>query len=305
MQCIKQKSDSEVLDKFKAFEAIVTNKCGENIVTLRTDNSGEYLSREFQEFLKSKGIKHELTIPRTPEQNGVAERMNRTLMESARTMIYHARLPNAYWAEALATAAYLKNRSTTSALKGHTTPYEQWYGRKPDLSHLRVFGCLTYAHIPDSERRKLDKKAEKLHFVGYCKNSKGYRLFDETTQMIKKRSDVIFNETVFDFDKAETKQSVIDVCPEIEEKPPADEPRTDTLQPQLQPQEPRCSGRQKGQPMRYGFKEYANTAKVDHVACNVCQITEPNTIEEALTSEHACNRTESSYRFRIRVINGE
>ena len=118
-------------------------------------------------------------------------------------MIAHAGLPNAYWAEAMATAAYLKNRSTTSALKEDTTPYEQWYGRKPDLSHSRVFGCVVYA---DS-----DKKAEKLRFVGYCKNSKGYRLFDETTQTIKKRRDVMFNESAFNLDKAETKQLVVSV----------------------------------------------------------------------------------------------
>ena len=82
MYFLRQKS--EVLDRFKEFESTVTKECGEYIATLRTDNGGEYLSREFQEFLKSKGIRHELTIPHTPEQNGVAEQMNRTLMESAR-----------------------------------------------------------------------------------------------------------------------------------------------------------------------------------------------------------------------------
>ena len=106
--------------------------------------------------------------------------MNRTLMASARAMIAHASLPNEYWAEAVATAAYLRNR-TTSALKEEKTPYEKWYKRKPDISHLKVFGCVSYARIPDCERRKLDKKAEKLRFVGYCKNSKGYRLLDEKT----------------------------------------------------------------------------------------------------------------------------
>ena len=116
---------------------------------------GQWRRVPFQAFLKSKGIRHELT---TPEQNGVVERMNHTLVESARAMIAHAGLPNAYWAEAVATAAYLKNRSTTSALKEDTTPYEKWYGRKPDLSHLGVFGCVAYAHIPDSERQKLDAR---------------------------------------------------------------------------------------------------------------------------------------------------
>ena len=117
--------------------------------------------------------------------------------------------------------------------------------------------------------------------------AKGYRLFDETTQTIKKRRDVIFNESVFDLDKVKTKQVVVGVSPEVEEKLPANEPLTDELQPQPQPQEPRRSGRQRNQPMRYGFNEFADTAKVDHVAYNVCQITEPVTIEEALASENA------------------
>lgn len=147
---LKQKS--EVFDKFKEFEAIVTNECGHSIGTLRTDNGGEYLSRESEAYLRSKGIRHELTIAHTPEQNGVAERMNRTLLESARAMIAHAGLPTNYWAEAVATAAYLRNRTTTSALKENKTPYEKWYERKPDVSHLKVFGCVAYAHIPDSER---------------------------------------------------------------------------------------------------------------------------------------------------------
>ena len=81
------KRKSEVFEKYKEFEAIVTNECGQKIAALRTDNGGEYLSKEFEEYLKLKGIRHELTIAHTPEQNGVAERMNRTLMESARAMI--------------------------------------------------------------------------------------------------------------------------------------------------------------------------------------------------------------------------
>ena len=77
--------------------------------------------------------------------------MNRTLMESARAMMTHAGLSNAYWAEAIATAAYLRNRTTMSALKSEVTPYEKWYERKPEVSYLKVFGCVSYAHIPDSK----------------------------------------------------------------------------------------------------------------------------------------------------------
>ena len=108
---------SEVLDKFKEFEARVTNETGLEISTLCTDNGGEYVSKEFEEFLKSKGIRHELTVPYSPAQNGVAERLNCTLMESARTMIRFAKIPDSYWGEAVATAAYIRNRVPTSAFK--------------------------------------------------------------------------------------------------------------------------------------------------------------------------------------------
>ena len=100
-------------------------------------------------YTKSKGIHHEFTIPHSPEQNGVAERMNRTLVESARSMIAHAGLSDGYWAEAVATAAYVRNRMPTAAFSGSITPYQQWYGRKPNISHLKVFGCMAYALIPN------------------------------------------------------------------------------------------------------------------------------------------------------------
>lgn len=140
------KHKSEALEKFKEFEAATTNEAGRQIGVLRTDNGGEYLSVEFQDYLKQKGIKHQLTAPYSPQQNGVAERMNRTLVESARSMIAHAGLPNTYWAEAISTAAYVRNRMSTSAFKQNKSPYERWYGRKPDIRNLRVFGCMAYAH---------------------------------------------------------------------------------------------------------------------------------------------------------------
>ena len=107
-----------------------------------------------QDILTSKGISHELTIPHTPQQNAVTERMNRTLQESARAMLAHAGMPNGYWAEAIATAAYLRNRATTSVLQESKTPYEMWCEKKPNISHLRVFGYVAYAYVPDCERQK-------------------------------------------------------------------------------------------------------------------------------------------------------
>ena len=104
---------------------------------------------EFEGYLRSEGIRHELTIPKTPEQNGVAERMNRTLIETVRSMLADAKLPHKFWAEALATAVYmyLRNWSPTTAVE-RTTPFEAWNGEKTDVDHLRTFGCASYTVCP-------------------------------------------------------------------------------------------------------------------------------------------------------------
>ena len=119
------------------------------------------------------GIRHKLTIPKTPEQNSVAEQMNLTLVETVRSMLIDLKLPKKFWAECLLTAVYLRNRSPTKAVL-EMTPFEAWYGHKPDVSHLRVFGCLVYAHIEKDERSKLDSKARKCILLGYGTETKGY-----------------------------------------------------------------------------------------------------------------------------------
>ncbi|MCO5572900.1 hypothetical protein L7F22_026661 [Adiantum nelumboides] len=162
--------------------------------TLRTDRGGEYMSGAFKDFLGKKGIKHQCTMPYTPQQNGVAERKNRSLMEMARCMLKAKSLPHKLWMEAVACAAHVLNRCPTRALKT-ITPYESWYDRKPSISYLRVFGCLAYAHIPQQLRGKLDDKAVNCIFVGYSSGSKGYRLYNPATNKIFESRDVIFAET--------------------------------------------------------------------------------------------------------------
>ena len=137
-------------------------------------------------------MQHEFTVPKTPEQNGVAERMNRTLVESVRSMLIDAKLPQRFWA--LSTAVYLKNRSPTKAVKD-VTPYEAWRKEKPKVEHLRVFGWDAYAHVPKDERHKLDSKAKKCIFLGYGQGTKGYRLYDPQRRKVFYSRDVKFNET--------------------------------------------------------------------------------------------------------------
>ena len=160
---------------------------------LRTDNGGEYTSTRFEEFLRREGIRHERTVPKTPEQNGVAERMNRTLVETVRSMLIDAKLAQKFWGEALSTAVYLRNRSRTKAVRG-MTPFEAWSKEKPAVGHLRVFGCDAYAHVPKDERKKLDSKAKKCIFVGYGEETKGYRLYDPARAKIIFSRDVVFKE---------------------------------------------------------------------------------------------------------------
>ena len=188
---------SEVLHKFKEWEAVVTNQVNCKIKTLRTDNGGEYMSAEIQNFLKEKGIHHETTVLHSPQQNGIAERMNRTLQEGALSMILHAGISKEFWAEAVCSTAYIRNRAITTAT-GVTT-YERWYGKKPDVSNFRVFDCTAYAHVPDSARQKLDQKPVKMRFGGYSLTQKGYRLYDENKRKVFIRRDVTFNETDFGY----------------------------------------------------------------------------------------------------------
>ena len=132
---------------------------------LRTDNGGEFTA--FEEFLASKGIQRQTTIPYTPQQNGVVERKNRTVKEMARTLLQHASLPPSFWGEAVATSVHILNRSLTKAVDGKT-PYEVFTGCKPDVSHFKVFGCVAHVHVPSHKRRSMESKSKELIFLWLC-----------------------------------------------------------------------------------------------------------------------------------------
>ena len=160
------KRKDEVLHKFLKWKAVEEKSTGRRLKILRTDNGGEYTSAEFESYLsylKTEGVLRQLTIPKTPEQNGIAERMNRTLVETVRSMLTDAELSPMFWAEALSTAVYLRNRITSKALKD-ITPHEAWTGKKPNVEHLRTLGCTAYAHVRTKEvTRKPWRTAGGLH----------------------------------------------------------------------------------------------------------------------------------------------
>ncbi|MCO5570135.1 hypothetical protein L7F22_023852 [Adiantum nelumboides] len=188
------KAKSDVFAIFQHYVTMVENETGCKVQTLHIDRGGEYMSGAFKDFLGKKDIKHQCTMPYTPQQNGIAERKNKSLMEMARCLLKAKSLPHKLWMEAVACAAHVLNRCPIRALKT-ITPYEAWYDKKPSVSYLCVFGCLAYAHIPQQLRGKLDDKAVKCIFVGYSSGSKGYRLYNPATNKIFESRDVIFAET--------------------------------------------------------------------------------------------------------------
>ncbi len=187
------KAKSECFDKFKEFKALVEKQSELKIKVFRSDNGGEFMSNKFDEFLKKEGIARQTSAPYTPQQNGVAERANRTIVEMARSMLHAQNLKLELWAEAVVNAVYTRNRCPTSAV-ANMTPEEAWSGKKPCVAHMRIFGCIAFAKVPDARRTKLDAKAEKCVFLGYCEGTKGYRLMSVETKKIIRSRDVTFCE---------------------------------------------------------------------------------------------------------------
>jgi len=183
---------SEVFLTFKRLKAMSETQSGNKILKLRSDGGGEYTSHEFGKFYENEGIIHEITPPNTPQHNGVAKRFNRTLVNMTMCMLRNFHLPKEFWGEAVSTAVYLLNRSPTKKHED-VTPEEIWSGNKPDIKHLRVFGCLCFRHVPDQLRRKLDKKGEQMIMLGYH-TIEGYRLYDCNSRKVVISSDVIFDE---------------------------------------------------------------------------------------------------------------
>ncbi|GJW52624.1 ribonuclease H-like domain-containing protein [Tanacetum coccineum] len=163
--------------------------CIENLIDLRVkvircDNGTEFKNRVMNQFCEMKGIKREFSVARTPQQNGVAERKNRTLIEAARTMLADSKLPTTFWAEAVNTACYVQNR--VLVIKPHNkTPYELFLGRKPALSFMRPFGCPVTILNTIDHLGKFDGKADEGFFVGYSTNSKAFRVFNSRTRIVE------------------------------------------------------------------------------------------------------------------------
>ncbi|KAF0920196.1 hypothetical protein E2562_033748 [Oryza meyeriana var. granulata] len=194
---------SESLEKFKIFKAEVENQHNAKIKVVRSDRGGEYYGKHapfgqipgpFALYLQQHGIIAQYSMPGEPQQNGVAERRNRTLMDMVRSMLNHSTLSPKLWIEALKTAAHIINRVPSKSVP--KTPYELWTGRKPTLNYLRVWGCRAEARIFNPQLKKLDPKTVSCHFIGYPERSKGYRFYcpDRVTKFVETRHAVFLED---------------------------------------------------------------------------------------------------------------
>ena len=185
---------SDVLAKFIEFRQYMQTQTGVSVRAIRSDNGGEYASRDMKSYCVANNVRQEFTIPHNPQQNGMAERANRTLVEMTRCMLKDSGLSKSLWAEALVTAAYVRNTISTTA-RPHTTPYKETFKRQFEYGRLRVFGSVCYAHVPKTKRLKFDDSGVRCRMLGYLETSKGYRLLNlETGQILHSRS-VTFDET--------------------------------------------------------------------------------------------------------------
>ncbi|GJT08963.1 putative ribonuclease H-like domain-containing protein [Tanacetum coccineum] len=160
---------------------------------IRTDNGTEFVNQTLREYYEKVGISHETSVARSPQQNGVVERRNHTLIEAARTMLIYAKAPLFLWAEAVATACYTQNRSIVRLRHGKT-PYELLHDKPPDLSFFHVFGALCYPTNDSDNLGKLQPKADIGIFIGYAPTKKAFRIFNRRTRRIIETIHVDFDE---------------------------------------------------------------------------------------------------------------
>ncbi|UYV74194.1 hypothetical protein LAZ67_11002383, partial [Cordylochernes scorpioides] len=264
---IKNKSD--VLDIFKEYATLIYTQTGNKIKVLRTDNALEFKSDNFADLCKRFGIIHEFTAPYVHEQIGRIERDNRTIVEAARSMLNSRNLPGFFWAEACNTATHILNRSATKQTPG-TTPYELYFGTKPNVANYKIFGCNAYMHIPKENRKKWDNKSIKLMFLGYENTSKNFRLWDWKTRKIRISKDVTFDEKATpDRESTKPKEIIFQINSAPDESPVA----TANIPVQEMPPVSDISSH----PM-------ITRSKVSNSQCNFALADEPSNYIDAITS---------------------
>jgi len=202
---IRNKSDA--FETFKRFQKRAERYLGTKIISVRTDNGGEFCNRQFEDYFSELGIKFEKTNNYTPEQNGRVERQNFTIMDGVKAMLTDSGMDRCFWTECVLTFVYVWNRTCHS---GKTkTPIELFSGNKPSVRHLKPFGVVAYVGVPKQRRVKLDNRAKKGYMVGYALSTRGYRIWLPEENKIVETINVTFNEKAnFKGDSFEEQSSI-------------------------------------------------------------------------------------------------
>ena len=274
---------SKAFEKFKEFRNEVEKQLGRSIKSLRSDRGGEYLSQAFLDYLRDNGILSQCTPPYTPQDNGVAERRNRTLLDMVRSMMGKADLPKSFWGYALDTTVYILNRVLSKSVE--VTPHEIWTNKKPYLSHMKVWGCLAYVKQTMSD--KLEVKSDKCLFVGYPKEIMGYQFYNTLEQRLFVSKHAVFLEKEFLLrEDSRSKVELSEVQDALTDTSYLNEPKAvihedEFIVDSSKPQVFRRTSRICSVPERYGFliSEQKDVLLIENY--------EPTTYEESLNSSES------------------
>ena len=187
------KTKDEAFETFKKFRKLVEKESKKEIKVLRTDRGGEFCSNKFKNYCEESGIKRHYTAPYSPQQNGVVERRNRTVVAMVRSFLKGMKMPVTFWGEAVRHSVYVLNMLPTRAIAGKT-PYEAWKGKKPHLQHIKVFGCTAHMKVPGVQTKKLDDRSRTMIYLGSEPGTKAHRLYDPKDGEIHVSRDVVFEE---------------------------------------------------------------------------------------------------------------
>jgi hypothetical protein len=225
---------SQTQEILKRFLRRAQNEFGLRIKKIRSDNGAEFKTSQIEGFLEEEGIKLEFSSPYTPQQNGVVERNNRTLLDMARTMLDEYKTPDRFWAEAINTTCYSINRLYLHRILKKTS-YELLTSKNPSVSYFRVFGSKCFILIKKGKNSKFAPKEVEGFLLGYDSNTRAYRVFNKSTRLVEVSCDIVFDETnasqveQVDLDELDDEEALCvalrnmaigDVCPKESEEPP-------------------------------------------------------------------------------------
>ena len=189
---------SDLFDTFVQFHNYVSCQFDAKIRIFQSDEGGEFAAKAFTDFLTAKGIHHQSTCPKTPEQNGKAERKHRSITELGLTMMFHAKIPPRFWLECFSTAVFLLNRLPSPTL-GMDSPFYRLYGKHPDYGTFRILGSRCFPYLGDYRQHKLEPKSLPCVFLGYSSKHKGYKCLYPPTGRIYISRHVVFDESILPY----------------------------------------------------------------------------------------------------------